>query len=197
MPIDPPSAPRCPARPAQEKQAAHCDAPHTLDPGASHCTAKMMSGWRKTDNPQWHASPKRVLPRAPPRNACRRRKAHAHSARASARQPETAASSVAARTGHEFRGVDWHQSRWFAVALLIVILSCADAFFTLRLLADGAYEANPFMAALLNGPPHGFAFAKVGLTSIGVILLTMVARTRAFRLIPVGRPCSTPCSSDI
>ncbi|HSY08885.1 MAG TPA: DUF5658 family protein [Steroidobacteraceae bacterium] len=85
-----------------------------------------------------------------------------------------------------FAAVDWHQSRWFAVALLIVILSCADAFFTLRLLADGAYEANPFMAALLNGPPHGFAFAKVGLTSIGVILLTVVARTRAFRLIPVG-----------
>ena len=85
-----------------------------------------------------------------------------------------------------FAAVDWHDSRWFAVAVLIVILSCADAFLTLRLLEDGAYEANPFMAALLEGSPHGFALAKIGLTSIGVILLTVVARTRAFGRIPVG-----------
>lgn len=85
-----------------------------------------------------------------------------------------------------FAAIDWHDSRWFAVALLIVILSCADAFLTLRLLEDGAYEANPVMAALLDGSPHGFALAKIGLTSIGVILLTMVARARAFGRIPVG-----------
>jgi hypothetical protein len=85
-----------------------------------------------------------------------------------------------------FAAIDWHDSRWFAVALLIVILSCADAFLTLRLLEDGAYEANPFMAALLEGSPHGFALAKIGLTSLGVVLLTMVARTRAFGRIPVG-----------
>jgi len=85
-----------------------------------------------------------------------------------------------------FAAIDWHDSRWFAVALLIVILSCADAFLTLRLLADGAYEANPFMAALLDGSPHSFALAKIGLTSIGVILLAAVARARAFGRIPVG-----------
>jgi Domain of unknown function (DUF5658) len=82
--------------------------------------------------------------------------------------------------------VDWHQSRWLAVAISIVILSCADAFFTLTLLADGAYETNPFMATLLDGEPHWFALAKIGLTSAGVILLTMVARTRAFGRVPVG-----------
>jgi hypothetical protein len=85
-----------------------------------------------------------------------------------------------------FAAVDWHQSRWLAVALLIVILSCADAFFTLTLLDDGAYEANPFMARLLDGAPHWFALAKIGLTSAGVILLTVVARTRAFGRVPVG-----------
>ena len=85
-----------------------------------------------------------------------------------------------------FAAVDWHQSRWFAVAVLIVILSCAGAFFTLTLLSDGAYEVNPIMAKLLDGPSHWFAFAKIGLTSIGVILLTVVARVRAFKLIPVG-----------
>ena len=81
---------------------------------------------------------------------------------------------------------DWHQSRWFAVALLIVLLSCADAFFTVTLLADGAYEANPIMAALLSGSGHWFAPAKIGLTCIGVILLTMVARARAFGSLSVG-----------
>ena len=85
-----------------------------------------------------------------------------------------------------FAAVDWHQSRWLAVALLIVIFSCADAFFTLTLLDDGAYEANPFMARLLDGAPHWFALAKIGLTSVGVILLTVVARTRAFGRVPVG-----------
>jgi hypothetical protein len=85
-----------------------------------------------------------------------------------------------------FAAIDWHDSRWFAVAVLIVMLSCADAFLTLRLLEDGAYEANPFMAVLLEESPHGFALAKIGLTSIGVILLTVVARTRAFGRIPVG-----------
>jgi hypothetical protein len=85
-----------------------------------------------------------------------------------------------------FAAVDWHQSRWLAVAVLIVVLSCADAFFTLTLLADGAYEANPVMATLLDGSAHWFALAKIGLTSLGVILLTVVARTRAFGRIPVG-----------
>ncbi len=82
--------------------------------------------------------------------------------------------------------VDWHQSRWLAVAMLILILSCADAFFTLTLLANGAYEANPVMARLLDGSGRWFAFAKIGLTSGGVLLLTVFARTRAFGRIRVG-----------
>jgi hypothetical protein len=85
-----------------------------------------------------------------------------------------------------FAAVDWHQSRWLAVALLIVVLSCADAFFTLILLSDGADEENPVMATILDGAPHWFALAKIGLTSAGVILLTVLARTRAFGRIPVG-----------
>src|ERR1700683_5092811 len=82
--------------------------------------------------------------------------------------------------------VDWHQSRWLAVAMLILILSCADAFFTLTLLANGAYEANPVMASLLEGSGRWFAFAKIGLTSGGVLLLTVFAQARAFGRIPVG-----------
>src|ERR1700721_2535161 len=63
-----------------------------------------------------------------------------------------------------FAAVDWPQAPWLGVALLIVILSCADAFFTLTLLDDGSYEANPFMARLLDGAPHWFALAKIRLT---------------------------------
>jgi hypothetical protein len=93
-----------------------------------------------------------------------------------------------ARRGNDagFAAVDWHEARWLAVALLIVVLSCADAFFTLILLADGAYEANPVMATLLSMAPHWFVLAKISLTSLGVILLTVLARTRAFGRIPVG-----------
>jgi hypothetical protein len=85
-----------------------------------------------------------------------------------------------------FAAIDWHDSRWLAVAMLIVILSCVDAFLTVTLLANGAYEANPVMAALLDGSPHAFALAKVGLTSLGVVLLTAVVRARAFGRMPVG-----------
>jgi hypothetical protein len=85
-----------------------------------------------------------------------------------------------------FAAVDWHQSRWLAVALLIVILSCIDAFLTVRLLADGAYEANPVMATLLEAGLNVFVLAKISLTSLGVILLTALARARAFGRIPVG-----------
>jgi hypothetical protein len=82
--------------------------------------------------------------------------------------------------------VDWHESRWLAVALLIVILSCADAFFTLRLIAEGAYEVNPVMATFLDGSLWGFALVKIGLTSLGVVLLTALARARAFGRFSVG-----------
>ena len=85
-----------------------------------------------------------------------------------------------------FAAIDWHDARWLAVALLIVILSCVDAFLTVTLLANGAYEANPVMAALLDGSPYAFALTKIGLTSLGVVLLTAVARTRAFGRMPVG-----------
>jgi hypothetical protein len=85
-----------------------------------------------------------------------------------------------------FAAVDWHQSRWLAVALLIVALSCVDAFLTVRLLADGAYEANPVMATLLEAGLRVFVLAKISMTSLGVILLTALARARAFGRIPVG-----------
>lgn len=92
------------------------------------------------------------------------------------------------RRSHDrgFAAVDWHHPQWLAVALLILLLSCADAFLTLVLLSHGATEINPFMAPLVTGTGHAFALWKLGLTSTGVVVLTLLARMRAFGRLPVG-----------
>jgi hypothetical protein len=82
--------------------------------------------------------------------------------------------------------VDWHHPQWLAVALLILIASFADALLTLTLLSNGAIEANPVMAALLNGNGLGFATVKIGLTAFGTTFLILLARAKAFRWLPVG-----------
>jgi hypothetical protein len=82
--------------------------------------------------------------------------------------------------------VDWHHPQWLAIGILIVAFSCADAFLTLVLIGQGAYEVNPFMAPLVGGSAAGFALVKIGLTTIGVLLLTQLARMRTFGRIPVG-----------
>jgi hypothetical protein len=83
--------------------------------------------------------------------------------------------------------VDWHHPKWLAIAMLIVIGSCTDALLTLILVERGlAVEANPLMAPLLGHSALAFALVKVVLTAGGVVLLTQLARIRAFGSIPVG-----------
>lgn len=82
--------------------------------------------------------------------------------------------------------VDWHHPQWLGVALLIVLLSCADAFLTLTLIDRGAYEANPLMAPLVGGSPLAFTVVKIGLTGGGVVLLTVLVRLRVFRRVPIS-----------
>lgn len=82
--------------------------------------------------------------------------------------------------------LDWYHPRWLAVAVLIVLLSVADAFLTLTLIGLGAHEINPFMQPLVLGSGRGFAITKMLLTSGGVILLTLLSRHRAFGRLPVG-----------
>jgi len=81
---------------------------------------------------------------------------------------------------------DWHHPQWLAIGTLIVACSGADAFLTLVLIGQGAYEMNPFMAPLVGGSAVTFALVKVGLTAVGVLLLTQLARLRTFGRIPVG-----------
>jgi hypothetical protein len=82
--------------------------------------------------------------------------------------------------------VDWHHPQWLAIAMLILLFSCTDALLTLMLVERGASEANPLMAPLVGGSGVAFALVKIGLTAGGVVLLTQLARMRAFGRIPVG-----------
>lgn len=75
---------------------------------------------------------------------------------------------------------DWFHPQWLGVGILILLLCCSDAVLTLTLIAHGAYEVNPLMAPLLEGTGQGFAMVKFGLTSVGIIFLTILARLRIF-----------------
>ena len=89
---------------------------------------------------------------------------------------------VAPRRTHERHAVvtDWFHPQWLGVGILILLLCCFDAVLTLTLLNHGAYELNPIMAPLLEGAGWGFVLVKIGLTALGVILLTILARLRIF-----------------
>ena len=81
---------------------------------------------------------------------------------------------------------DWFQPQWLAAAILILILSAADALLTLELISRGAVEINPIMEPLVRESGLSFALWKLGLTSMGVVVLTMAARLRVLRRIVVG-----------
>jgi Domain of unknown function (DUF5658) len=76
--------------------------------------------------------------------------------------------------------IDWHEPQWLAAALLIMLLSIADAVLTLTLLNHGAVEVNPFMRLLLVGGDRSFVFLKLLITAITVTMLVLLLRVRAF-----------------
>jgi hypothetical protein len=82
--------------------------------------------------------------------------------------------------------VDWHEPYLLFLALMILLLSVADAFLTLTLIMAGAQEANPFLAFILRDHPELFAALKMGLTGTGVLVLVAVARARLFRIVRAG-----------
>ena len=75
---------------------------------------------------------------------------------------------------------DWFHPQWLAVAVVVLLLSTADAFLTLVLLSHGASEVNPLMKPLVSGSGHSFAFWKIGLTATSVVVLTILARLRVW-----------------
>ena len=73
---------------------------------------------------------------------------------------------------------DWFQPQWLALTIGILLLCFLDAIFTLTLVSQGAREVNPLMNPLVHGSGHSFAYWKIGLTAIGVMTLTLLARLR-------------------
>jgi hypothetical protein len=84
-----------------------------------------------------------------------------------------------------FHSLDWHAAHLLAVAIGIMLLSVADAFLTVTLISTGAYEANPFMAPLIDGNATVFASLKVGMTAASVLVMVAVARYRFMRFVRV------------
>lgn len=71
---------------------------------------------------------------------------------------------------------DYHHPWHFFLATSIMVLSFADAVFTLALIEKGAVEINPVMAAAINRGTHSFAMLKMFLTSFGILSLVFCAR---------------------
>jgi hypothetical protein len=85
-----------------------------------------------------------------------------------------------------FHSLDWYSPHLLATAVSILLLSFADAFLTLLLLQGGAQEVNPIMAALVYRNVALFVALKMGMTSVCIILMVIVARYRFMRVLQVG-----------
>ncbi len=84
-----------------------------------------------------------------------------------------------------YHSVDWHAAHLLAVAILILLLCVVDAFLTLVLLQRGAVEVNPLMAQLVYRNVAAFTAVKMGMTSLGIVMMVVLARYRFLRLLRV------------
>jgi hypothetical protein len=90
------------------------------------------------------------------------------------------------RTADRELPVDFHEPYLLVLAVVMLGLSLADALLTVKLMTDGAEEANPLLAFVLNEHPRLFAVVKMALTGGGVVLLVALSRTRLFRVVRAG-----------
>jgi len=95
---------------------------------------------------------------------------------------------------HERIYLDWHEPRVLYLVLAIILMCCADALFTLNLMAIGAEEVNVLMGALIAADVEQFLAVKIGVTSISVILLALAARRQFLFVIPVFRVLQLFCA---
>lgn len=68
-------------------------------------------------------------------------------------------------------------------AATVVLCSCADIFFTLRLLDLGAVEVNPLMRLLIEQSTTLFVQIKIAATLSGVLVLAAHAHFRLLRVL--------------
>jgi Domain of unknown function (DUF5658) len=84
-----------------------------------------------------------------------------------------------------FQSVDWYSAHLLVVAIGILLLCAADAFLTVALLRNGAYEVNPIMAALLYRSVAIFTALKMAMTGASTLLMVVLSRYRFMRIIRV------------
>jgi hypothetical protein len=91
------------------------------------------------------------------------------------------------RRANDFRyhSLDWHAAHLLALSIGILLLSAADAFMTVTLLSRGAIEVNPVMALVVYKSAALFAGLKMGMTSVGVLTMVILARYRFMRVLRV------------
>lgn len=91
------------------------------------------------------------------------------------------------RNGTSHAYVDrYHPSLAYA-SFGIVILCCADAYFTLMLLQRGAVEVNPFMDALIRASVQSFVNVKIIWTCVAVVFLLLHKNFLIFNLLSTAR----------
>jgi len=95
---------------------------------------------------------------------------------------------------HDRIFLDWHEPRVLYLALAILLMCCADALFTLNLLAIGAEEMNALMAALITHDVERFLQLKIGVTAASLVLLGVAARRQFLGVIPVFRVLQLFCA---
>ncbi len=95
---------------------------------------------------------------------------------------------------HERIFLDWHEPRVLYLVLGIVLMCCADALFTLNLMAIGAEEMNVLMGALIAHDVERFLVMKIGVTCASVVLLAVAARRQFMGMIPVIRVLQLFCA---
>lgn len=80
------------------------------------------------------------------------------------------------RQGGEPSPVDYHDRKYFVLALAILGLSIADVYATIVLLGRGSAEINPFMRTLLEIDTGLFFAFKYALTALGIFILLTFRR---------------------
>ena len=82
--------------------------------------------------------------------------------------------------------LDWHHPWLFFLATGTMLLSCADAFFTLKLLSLGMIEANPVMQAVMDQGTAIFVSVKLALTAGGIFVLVFLSKARFMNRLRTG-----------
>ena len=83
--------------------------------------------------------------------------------------------------------LDIHDKSLCALGLAIVLMSCVDAMFTLKILSLGGEELNIAMKILLDTDTVSFLMVKYLMTASGVVFLILFARYRMAGVLRVRR----------